>query len=215
MKLLNAASPNGARVAVFLAEKGIALPIETVDLFAGEAQTDAFLDRNSLGQVPVLDLDDGRHLTESLAICRYLEELHPDRPLFGRDPLERAFTEMWTRRMELLFNAVGDVGLHEFEMFRERVAQNAAFAAARLRWLDREIPDDRPFVAGDAFSVADIVGMAMLMLADFAGIGIPPELSHVWRWEAALRARPSFPATRPARRTTDNHLKPQQERKLK
>lgn len=201
MKIYNAISPNGARIAVFLAEKGIEIPTQQINLMAGEAATDEFLKINSLGQVPVLELDDGRHLTESLAICRYLEHLHPEPALFGKTPVEQAFVEMWSRRMELrLFNVVGDIGLHEFEFFKGRVEQNAEYAAsrrrdfeARLRWLDAELSDERPFLAGEAFSVADITGMAMLMITGFAGINIPNELTHVKRWEIAVTSRPSFP----------------------
>ena len=201
MKLYNAASPNGARVAVFLAEKGVEIPTQQINLMAGEAATDEFLKINSLGQVPVLELDDGRHLTESIAICRYLEHLHPDPALFGKTPVDQAFVEMWSRRMELrLFNAVGDIGLHEFEFFKDHVEQNAAYAASRrrdfdqrLRWLDMELSDERPFLAGEAFSVADITGMAMLMITGFAGINVPDELARVKRWEISMRARPSFP----------------------
>jgi glutathione S-transferase len=201
MKLYNAASPNGARIAIFLAEKGIEIPTQQINLMAGEAATEEFRKINSLGQVPVLELDDGRFLTESIAICRYLEHLHPDPALFGKTPVDQAFVEMWSRRMELgLFNVMGDIGLHEFEFFKDRVEQNAAYAAsrrrdfsARLRWLDTELLDERPFLAGEAFSVADITGMAMLLITGYVGINIPDGLTHVKRWEMAMRARPSFP----------------------
>lgn len=202
MKLYNGMSPNGARVAVFLAEKEIEIPTQPVDLMAGEQRTDWFLEINSLGQVPVLELDDGSHLTESIAICRYLETLHPEPALFGKTPREQAFVEMWIRRIELwLFNVAGDIGQHEFPFFKDRIEQNADYAASRrrdfaqrLRWLDQELSDDRPFVGGERFSMADIVGMTMLMLAGFAAIALPDELTHVKRWEAAMKARPSFPS---------------------
>ncbi len=202
MKLFNGMSPNGARVSVFLAEKGVSIPTEPIDLLAGETRTDAFRKINSLGEVPVLQLDDGRYLTESIAICRYLERLHPEPALFGNSAEQQAFIEMWIRRMELhLFNTIGDVGLHEFEFFRDKVEQNADYAAAQrrsfgkqLKWLDSEISDGRPFLSGSSFSMADVVGMATLMIADLTGIGIPGELNHVRKWEAGVRSRPSFPA---------------------
>lgn len=202
MKLFTGPTPNGARVAVFLAEKGIEIETETLDVLAGEARAPAHRARNSLGQVPVLELDDGRFLAESVAICRYLEARHPEPPLFGRAAEEAAFVEMWIRRLELLpMVAIGDVGLHSFAFFADRVEQNAAYAEARRRdflgqlaWLDGELADGRAFVAGEDFSMADIIGVSMLMVAGFAGIAVPETLAHVRRWEAALRARPSFPA---------------------
>lgn len=202
MKLYNGMSPNGARVAIFLAEKGIEIPVEPVNLMMGEHQTDAFEHMNSLRQVPVLELDDGRYLTESIAICRYLEHLHPSPSLFGNTPEQQAFTEMWTRRMELwLFNVAGDIGIHEFAFFKDRIEQNAEYAASRrrdltkrLNWLDTELADGRAYVAGSDFTMADIIGMTMLVLTDFAGIELPPDLRHVKAWESRLRSRPSFPA---------------------
>ena len=201
MKLYNGFSPNGARVAIFLAEKGIDLPTQTIDIFKGETRTDAFREINSLGQVPVLELDDGRRLCETIAICRYLEHLYPDPALFGTDPETQAFIEMWTRRMELwLFNVAADVPLHRMEIFKDIIEQNADYAASRARafdkrlfWFDQELSDGRPFVAGEAFSIADIVGMSMLMIVRFMGMEIPASLSHVKRWESAVTARPSFP----------------------
>lgn len=202
MKLFNGISPNGARVAIFLTEKGIEIPIQTIDLMAGETRTEAFRKINSLGQVPVLRLDDGRYLAESIAICRYLEHLHPEPALFGGTPEEKAFVEMWIRRMELrLFNTIGDVGLHEFEFFKEQIEQNADYAAAqrreflkRLKWLDEELADSRQFVTGKTFSMADIIGMTMLLIMGYAGIDLPSDLGNVKRWETTVRSRPSFPA---------------------
>lgn len=201
MKLYNGLSPNGARVAIFLAEKEVELPTQMIDVIRAETRTEDFLKVNSLGQVPVLELDDGRYLTESIAICRYLEHLHPEPALFGRTPEERAFIEMWARRIELgTFGAIGAVALHEFEFFKDRVDQNADYAASRrrdfqnqLQWLDKELSDERSFLAGDMFSIADIIGMSMLIITDFARFDIPGELQQVKRWEASVRARPSFP----------------------
>ncbi|MEM9625361.1 MAG: glutathione S-transferase family protein [Pseudomonadota bacterium] len=172
-----------------------------IDVIKGQTRTEEFLKVNSLGQVPVLELDDGRYLAESIAICRYLEHLHPEPALFGRTPEERAFIEMWARRIELgIFGAIGDVALHEFEFCKDRVDQNAGYAASRrhdfqkqLRWLDSELSDERPFLAGGTFSIADIIGMSMLIIVDFGRFDIPGELRQVKRWEASVRARPSFP----------------------
>ena len=132
MKLYTGFSPNGTRVTAFLAEKEIDLPIEPVNVAAGETRTEAFLKINPLGQIPVLELDDGRILTETMAICRYLEHLHPENPLMGGTGDEAAFIEMWNRRMELLlFNAAGDVVVHSHEMFRPMLTQIPEFAAKR------------------------------------------------------------------------------------
>ncbi len=201
MKLYNGMSPNGARVMIFMAEKGIEIPTQSIDLMANEGQAPDFLKINALGQVPVLQLDDERHLTESVAICRYLESLHPSPTLFGETPEEQAFIEMWIRRMELwLFNVVGDVGLHEIEFFKYRVEQNADYAAYcrrtlvdRLAWLDAEMADGRGFIAGDTFTMADIIGMTMLMVMGFTQIEIPPTLTNVARWQQAMVSRPTFP----------------------
>lgn len=201
MKLYNGMSPNGARVMIYMAEKGIEIPTQSIDLMANEGQAPEFLKINALGQVPVLQLDDGRHLTESVAICRYLESLHPSPSLFGETPEEQAFIEMWIRRMELwLFNVAGDVGLHEIEFFKYRVEQNADYAAycrrtlvERLAWLDSEMADGRGFIAGDTFTMADIIGMTLLFIMGFTQIEIPPTLTNVVRWQQAMVSRPTFP----------------------
>lgn len=202
MKLYNGVSPNGARVAILIAEKGLDIPTHQLDLMAGETRADAFRAINSLGQVPVLELDDGRYLAESIAICRYLEHLHTEPSLFGSTPEEQAFIEMWIRRMELrLFNTLGDVALHEFEFFKDQIQQNADYARAqrlefikRLSWLDQELSDGRSFVAGDAFSMADIIGMTMLIIAGYLQLELPANLTKVKKWEARVVSRPSFPA---------------------
>lgn len=201
MKLYNGMSPNGARVMIFMAEKGIEIPTHSIDLMANEGQAPEFLKINALGQVPVLQLDDGRHLTESVAICRYLESQHPSPNLFGKTPEEQAFIEMWIRRMELwLFNVAGDVGLHEIEFFKYRVDQNADYAAycrrtlvERLAWLDAEMADGRGFIAGDTFTMADIIGMTLLFIMGFTQIEVPAALTNVIRWQQAMLSRPTFP----------------------
>ena len=109
MRLYNhSLAPNPRRVRIFAAEKGINLTLEHVDILAGQSRTPEFLAKNSSGGVPVLELEDGSHLSESVAICRYLEGLHPEPNLLGRDLREQADIERWNRRMELeLFAAIG------------------------------------------------------------------------------------------------------------
>ncbi len=157
---------------------------------------------NSLGQVPVLELEDGKALPESIAICRYLEHQFPEPSLFGTSAHGQAWIEMWNRRMELLLmNTVVNVGLHTLAFFASRVNQVPQFAdaqketlAARWAWLNDEISDGRPFVAGDTFSVADLTGMTALKISDIVELSVPDDLSHVKKWESAVRARPSWTA---------------------
>lgn len=200
MKLYTFQAPNPLRVEVFLAEKGLEIPTETVDLMSGASRAPEFLKKNSLGEVPVLELDDGSYLTESIAICRYLDGLYPDTPLTGDTPLSIGRVEMWNRRMEQqIMGPIGQVGLHSFKFFAEKVEQIPAYAesqkrlmAKNWRWLDNELSDGRTFVCDDAFSIADISGMAALMICEFAEQAVPEGLGHVGRWEKAVRARGSW-----------------------
>lgn len=200
MKLHSGMSPNGMRVAMFMAEKGITLDFEEVSIMKGETRSPDFLAKNSLGQVPVLELDDGRFLSESIAICRYLESKYPDMPLFGESPEQQAFIEMWNRRMEhWVLSVFANIGEHEIPFFQHRVQQIPEFAQSqrneainRLTWLDAELSDGRTYLVDDAFSVADITGAAMLMVAQFVQLAIPDALTHVHRWANAVKSRPSF-----------------------
>lgn len=205
MKLHNGMSPNGLRVAMFLFEKNINIPVEEVNIMQGDTRKKEFLAMNSLGQVPVLELDDGRFLSESVAICRYLESRFPEHPLFGESPEEQAFIEMWNRRMELwLFATLGSIGEHEIPFFQYRVEQNPEFAASqrkeainRLSWLDNELSDGRNYIAASGFSVADITGAAILLIAQYIGLEIPANLKNVHRWVANIMGRDSFQACLP------------------
>lgn len=195
-------APNPWRVRIFLAEKGVTVPSVEVDLMGGQSRQPAFLAKNSLGEAPLLELDDGRVLTESVAISRYIESLHPDPPLFGRDVTEQAFVEMWNRRIEQqLMEVIGAFARHTFAFFADKVDQNAAFAASQLKlmqekwaWLDGEMSDGRPFIAGDAFTVADITGMATLRICAFAEQTVPDALTRVKAWEERVQARSSWNA---------------------
>ncbi|MEL7538850.1 MAG: glutathione S-transferase family protein [Pseudomonadota bacterium] len=200
MKLYNGFSPNGMRVDTFLKEKGIEIDVQPVDVLAGETQTPAFLALNSLGEIPVLRLDDGSVVTETMAICRYLEALYPESPLLGEGALAQARIEMWNRRIEQrIFNTIGEVGRHEIAFFKSR-GQEPAIAtfkrdefAKNLAWLNGELSDGRTYVVNDEFSVVDITGMATALLMMLTGYQVSDELEHVHRWLAALRQRPSFP----------------------
>ncbi len=205
MKLYDAMTPNSLRVKVFLAEKGIDVPRLPVKVLDGETRTPEFLAINSLGEVPVLELDDGRILTESVAICRYFEELQPDPSLMGAEAHEQAHIEMWNRRVEHhIFGPIGTAARHTFAFFADKVEQMPDYAASQMRlfdknwaWFDRELADGRPFVAGEEFTIADITGMAALLVCDIAEKSLTSDLQHAKRWEKAMRGRSSFAAQLP------------------
>jgi glutathione S-transferase len=195
-------APNPRRTRIFLAEKGISVPTEQVDLGAMAHRSDAYRQVNPLMRVPALVLDDGTVLTESIAICRYFEGLKPDPPLFGRGVLDCARVEMWNRRLELhLLLAVSHVFRNAHPaMAQMEVPQVPAWAEANkpriaefLGILDRELAS-RPFAAGDAFTVADITGLVALDFMKPAKVAMPEELGNVKRWHAELAGRPSAAA---------------------
>jgi glutathione S-transferase len=195
-------APNPRRTRIFLAEKGITLPTEQVDLGALQQKSDAFRAVNPMMRVPALVLDDGTVLTESIAICRYFEALHPEPALFGRGALEEARVEMWNRRLELhLFNLVSHVFRHSHPAMQAmEVPQVPAWAEANkpriaefLQLLDRELAT-RSFVVGDAFTVADITGLVAVDFMKPAKLSVPDGLAHLKRWHAAIAARPSAAA---------------------
>jgi len=201
MKLYMFPAPNPLRVSMFLAEKAIDIPSVPVAVLEGESRKAEFLKVNSLGEVPVLELDDGTRICESIAICRYLESLHPDPSLFGKTAKDQARIEMWNRRMERhLMDVIGDVGLHTFEFFKEKIEQVPEYADTQRRlmakkwaWFDQEMSDGRPFVAGDALSVADLTGAAALKIQDYAQESIPDGLDHAKAWAERIQARPGWP----------------------
>ncbi len=198
MKLYTSNAPNPFRVNAYLAEKEIELPVQIVDIMGGETRLPAFKPVNSLHEVPVLELDDGTRITESVAICRYLESVYPERPLMGQTPLEVAQVDMWTRRAEQqIMQACADLGLHTMPLFADKIVQVPAYAEtqpARLNkgwtWLNDELSDGRTFMVNDQFSVADITAMAALFIMSFMDLHVPENLTHTKRWEAAVRARP-------------------------
>ena len=202
MRLYQGDGPNSYRVRIFLVEKGLEVPLELVDFAKNEHRAPDFLKLNSLGQIPVLRFEDGTVLTESVAICRYFEALHPERPLFGVEPLEIGRIDMWSRRVELeIFATIGNVALHSDPFFKDRLTQFPAFAETerkavpdKWRWLDREMADGRPFLAGERFSMADINGMVASWLGGVFGMPIPEGLPHVGPWNDRVRSRPSWNA---------------------
>lgn len=203
MKLFDGGrAPNPRRVRVFLAEKGIRVPLVPVDMGAMEHRGEAVRARNPLQRLPVLELDDGTILTESVAICRYFEELHPEPALFGQGALGKAQVEMWQRRMELNFMAsVAHAFRHvhpamkdwEVPQIPEWGEANKPKAIEFLRFLDTEL-SGREFVAGDAYSIADITGLIAVDFMKPARIQVPDDCVNVLRWYKAISSRLSAAA---------------------
>ncbi|MFT7470776.1 MAG: glutathione S-transferase [Kiritimatiellia bacterium] len=193
------ASPNARRVRIFLAEKGLEVPMVPVNMMTGENQTDDYLAKNSLGRMPVLELDDGTCISESMAICRYLEEMHPSPTLMGSGALETATIEMWQRRMEFEFILpIISIFRHTADMWKDRFVQIPQVAEqerltvkARMEWLDKEL-DGKQFIAGDDYTVADITAQCAFVMAKAAlGIRIPEELENLSDWWARVSTRPT------------------------
>ena len=192
-------SPNARRVRIFIAEKGIDIPMIPVNMMAGENSTDEYLAKNSLGRMPLLELDDGSCIAESMAICRYLDELHPEPPLLGKDTLERALVEMWQRRMEFEFLLpMISIFRHTGEMWKGRITQIPEMAEAegknvkaRMDWLDKELAGSQ-FIVGEDYTVADITAQTAFVMGKAAlGIRIPDELANLNEWWARVSSRPT------------------------
>jgi glutathione S-transferase len=195
-------APNPRRVRIFLAEKGVTIPTEQVDLGQLQQRSDAYTAINPMQRVPALVLDDGTVIAESIAICRYFEALHPDPPLFGRGALDGALVEMWNRRIEFhLFLPVATVFQHLHPAMKIMVdPQVAAWGEANrprviefLRFLDGEL-QSRAYVAGAAYTVADITAMVAVDFMRVSKLVVPDDLVHVRRWHDAVSARPSAKA---------------------
>lgn len=190
---------NPRRVRIFLAEKRVSLPIEEFDMETRAHKDAAFLVKNPLGTLPVLELDDGTLISESVAICRYFEEMIPEPPLFGRSSLERAQIEMWNRRMELelLLPAI-DVFVHTHPFWEGKREQVASFGdlrrrqlVDRMRWLDGELTG-REFIGVDRYNIADITAQVALLTARGAlKLSIPEHHRQLTRWWNAVSSRPS------------------------
>jgi glutathione S-transferase len=195
-------APNPRRVRIFLAEKGILVPTEQVDLGKLQQRSNAYTAVNPMQRVPALVLDDGTVIAESIAICRYFEALQPEPPLFGRGALGSAQVEMWNRRVEFhLLLPVSAVFQHLHPAMKIMVdPQVAAWGEANkprvfefLRFLDGEL-QTRPFVAGADYSVADITALAAVDFMRVSKLAVPDDLAQVRRWHQAVSGRPSAAA---------------------
>ena len=201
MRLYNSMSGNAKRVRIFIAEKGLDIP--RVDLELGkDTRTPDFRKLNSLGEVPILELENGQIITESRAICRYLDIRFPELPLMGVSAFEQGHIAMWSERIHgHLFMTYGLMVRHTLPLFADIVRQVPDFAETQRAaipdkwiWLDNEMSDGRAYIAGEAFSFADVEGMTALMLADIFDLGIPQTCTHAIRWAQAMRERSSWSA---------------------
>ena len=202
MKILQTkTAPNPRRVRIFLAEKGIEVPFEEVDIVKG-LKTPEFTRLNPFQRVPVLVLDDGTSISETMAICRYFDETKPEPALFGKGAKQRAIVEMWNRRMELgLLACVAAAFRHLHPAAAQlEVPQVAAWGEANkpraqevMQIMDQEL-GKRRFIAGDEYSVADITALVAVDFAKPARVERPQGLDNLARWHQEVSARPSAKA---------------------
>ena len=192
-------APNPRRVRIFLAEKGIGVELVNVDINALEQKSDKITKLNPMQRLPILVLDDGTALSESVAICRYFEEIQPDPALMGIDARDKAIVEMWQRRMELnLMLPIAQAFRHlhpgaarlENPQIGEWGEVNKPRAIACMGILESELAS-REFIAGDRFSIADITAVVAMQFLKPARIDIPEEMTNLLRWFDEVSARPA------------------------
>jgi glutathione S-transferase len=203
MKIYNSIGPNPHVVRMFLAEKGVSIPLEQVDLMAGENRQAPYLAKNPAGQLPCLELDDGTVITEITTICEYLDEIYPNPPLIGATPEARAETRMWVRRVDLnicepmVSGFRYSQGLRLFENRMRCLPEAAdglkAIAQDKLSWLDGLIAG-KPFIAGDRLTLADILLYCFLTFGVGVGQSLNPENKNVSAWYERMKARESAAA---------------------
>ncbi|HVV64313.1 MAG TPA: glutathione S-transferase family protein [Rhizomicrobium sp.] len=203
MKFYNSIGPNPRVVRMFMAEKGLSVPIQDVDLLAGENRKPDHLARNPHGQMPTLELDDGRFVSEITAICEYLEDTHPSPALIGSTPEEKAETRMWTRRVDLNIcepMANGFRFSQGLRLFKDRIlcVPEAAdglkrVAQDRLKWLDGQIAG-KTWICGQRFSLADILLFCFLDFGVTVGQPLNEDNRNVMAWFGRAKARPSTAA---------------------
>lgn len=204
MKFINSFGPNPRMVRMFMAEKGIELPAESVDLLAGENRQQAYTDRNPGGQMPALELDDGSVIAETTTICQYLEEKYPTPAILGDSAESRAVSSMWVRRIELgitenIYN--GFRYSEGLELFKDRVycipeAADGLKAKGQdqLKWLDNLI-EGQDYIGGGDVGLADMVLYCCLDFAQGVGQPLDPELKNINTWFARMDSRPSATAS--------------------
>lgn len=205
MKLYTGIGPNPRTVRMFMAEKGIEIPLEKVDLMTAENRRPPHTVRNPAGQLPCLELDDGTHLAEITAICEYLEEKHPKPPLIGTTPEERAVTRMWTRRIDLNIVEPMANGFRYGEglaLFKDRIhvipeaaGELKAIAREKLAWLDG-LMDGNDWICGSRFTLADVFLFAFADFGRTVGQPLDPKLAWLPGWFERVARRPSAAASR-------------------
>jgi glutathione S-transferase len=203
MKFYNSIGPNPRVVRMFMAEKGIAMPMEDVDLMKGDNRREPYLKKNSIGQMPALELDNGHCVTEITAICEYLEDTNPNPPLVGSTPEQKAETRKWTRRIDLNICEPLANGFRYSDglpLFKDRMVTvpEAApglkkIAQDRLKWLDGEMAG-KEFVCGKRFTLADVLLFGFLDFGNQVGQPLNPEFKNITAWFARVKDRPSAKA---------------------
>ena len=194
-------APTPRRVRFFLAEKNIPMDYVQVDIQGGENLSPAMRARNPMAKVPVLELDDGTCIYESVSICRYFEELYPETPLMGTTPLEKAQIDMWQRQCEFgLFMQIGMCFQHSTGYFKDRMTPVLEYgkvagqdASKFLEILNSRLADNE-FIAGDKCSIADITAVCAIDFGRVVKVRIAPEQTHLQRWYDAISARPAAKA---------------------
>jgi glutathione S-transferase len=205
MKLYTGLGPNPRTVRMFMAEKGIEIPLEKVDLMAAENRRPPYTGKNPAGQLPCLELDDGTHLAEITAICEYLEEKQPKPPLIGTTPEERAVTRMWTRRIDLNIVEPMANGFRYGEglaLFKDRIhvipaaaGDLKAIAREKLAWLDG-LMDGNDWICGSRFTLADVFLFAFVDFGRTVGQPLDAKLAWLPGWFERVARRPSAAASR-------------------
>ena len=195
-------APNPRRVRIYLAEKGLSVAVQSLSIVAGEHKSAEFVGKYPPGQLPALELDDGRVIGESVAICRYFEALHPEPPLFGTDPVSIAEIDMWMRRVELtLMMPIANIWRHSHPFtarvvkpqYKEFGESNRPHAAAAMRRFDAVL-EGCVYLAGDHYSMADILLLTTIDFATFIGAGMADDMPALAAWHARVSARPSASA---------------------
>jgi glutathione S-transferase len=195
-------APNPRRVRIFLAEKGVSVETRSLSIIKGEHKAPDYVAKYAPGQLPALEFPDGRMIGESVSICRYFEAEHPAPALFGTNTLERVEIDMWIRRVEFtLMLPVGNIWMHTHPFtahvvkpqYTEFGESNRPRAAAAMRRLDETL-GGRTFLAGEAYSMADIVLLTTIDFAAFIGVPMPDDVPSLSAWHARVSARPSATA---------------------
>ncbi|MBS0490466.1 MULTISPECIES: glutathione S-transferase family protein [unclassified Phenylobacterium] len=203
MKLYGAPmpAPNPRRVRIFLAEKGLDLPETPVDMRKREHKSAEFRAKNSMGQLPALELDDGTCIAETVAICRYFEETHPEPPMFGRTAVEKALVDQWIRRVEFaVMMPVGNFWRHAhpftaalLTQFKDFGESNKETYRGAQKYVDREL-EGREFLVGDSYTMADICLLSTVDFAEWIGLPVEDEFTNLKAWRERVKARPSADA---------------------